>query len=307
MTLRYGMQLPVQSQSKMYAEEWEASAGTAELLRIAQACDGAGFLYVAVCDHVAIPRSFAPRMGTTWFDTMTTLGFLAGVTSNVRLMSHVSVLPFRHPMVTAKAVMTLDSLSGGRAVLGVGAGHVADEFAMLGVDFSQRGELLDEAIDVVKAALEEEFPSASGPRFPVQDMGQRPRPVQTPRPPVWVGGSAPPSLRRAAERGDGWLPQGTPRAQMPEQIEFIRQHREKAGLGDVPIELGAIAEFMYVGTPSWDVGSHCVSGSTDTLAASLTEFAEMGVSHVQVRFRSRGADELIDQINAFGTEVGPLL
>ena len=305
--LAYGMQLPVQSQSKMYAEEWEETAGTSELVQIAQACDAAGFLYVAVCDHVAIPRSYAPRMGTTWYDTMTTLGFLAGLTSNVRLMSHVAVLPFRHPMATAKAVATLDSLSGGRAILGVGAGHVADEFAMLGVDFERRGAILDEAIDVVKAALEEEFPSASGPRFPVHDMGQRPRPVQSPRPPVWVGGSAPPSLRRAAERGDGWLPQGTPRAQMPEQIAFIRERREKAGLGDAPFAYGTIAEFMYIGQPDWDVGAHCLTGSADELAASLREFADLGVSHAQVRFRSRSCTELLDQIAAFGAEVAPLL
>ena len=306
MTLAYGMQLPVQSQSKMYAEDWEADAGVAELAAIAQACDESGFIYVAVCDHVAIPRTYAPRMGTTWYDTWTTLGFLAGITSNVRLMSHVAVLPLKHPMQTAKAVASLDALSGGRAILGVGAGHLADEFAMLGVDFERRGPLLDEAIDVVKAALEDEFPSASGPAFPVSDMGLAPRPVQTPRPPVWVGGSAPPSLRRAAERGDGWLPQGTPRAQMPEQIAFIREHREKAGVHQ-PIELGTIVEFMYVGTPSWDVGGHTITGSADQLASSLQEFAAMGVSHAQVRFRSRSCDELIDQIRAFGTEVGPLL
>lgn len=307
MTLAYGMQLPVQSQSKLYAEDWEEKAGVDELATIAKACDQAGFMYVAVCDHVAIPRAYAPRMGTIWYDTWTTLGFLAGVTSNVRLMSHVAVLPLKHPMQTAKAVATLDALSHGRALLGVGAGHLADEFAMLGVDFERRGPLLDEAIDVVKAALSDEFPAASGPAFPVQDMGLAPRPVQTPRPPVWVGGSARPSLRRAAERGDGWLPQGTPRAQMPEQIAFIREHRDKAGRGDEPIELGTIAEFMYVGQPSWDVGGHCLTGSAEQLAESLREFADMGCSHAQVRFRSRSCDELIDQIGAFGAEVGPLL
>jgi probable F420-dependent oxidoreductase len=307
MTLAYGMQLPVQSQSKLYAEAWEESAGTAELTALARACDESGFLYVAVCDHTAIPRSYAPRMGTTWYDTWTTLGFLAGLTSSVRLMSHVAVLPLRHPMQTAKAVATLDALSDGRAILGVGAGHLVDEFAMLGVDFDRRGPLLDEAIDVVKAALTDEFPSASGPAFPVEDMGLAPRPVQQPRPPVWVGGSAPPSLRRAAERGDGWLPQGTPRAQMPEQIAFIRRHREKSGLADQPIELGTIAEFMYVGEPSWDVGPHCLTGRADKLAESLREFTDMGCSHAQVRFRSRDCEELTDQIRRFGAEVGPLL
>ncbi|MCB1262735.1 MAG: LLM class flavin-dependent oxidoreductase, partial [Acidimicrobiales bacterium] len=88
--------------------------------------------YVAVCDHVAIPRPLDETMGTEWWDTIATLGWLAGITEHVRLLSHVSVLPYRHPLITAKAFSTLDVLSGGRAVLGVGAGHVEAEFALLG-------------------------------------------------------------------------------------------------------------------------------------------------------------------------------
>jgi probable F420-dependent oxidoreductase len=304
--LVYGMQLQVQSQSTMYAEPWEADAGVAELAAMARAADDAGFFYIAVCDHVAIPRPLAKAMGTTWYDTMTTLGFLAGITSRTRLLSHVAVLPYRHPLMTAKAFATLDTLSNGRAIVGVGAGHAADEFATLGIDFAARGALLDEAIDVVKAALLDEFPEAQGPTWPVRDVGVAPRPVQQPRPPVWVGGSAPPSLRRAAEKGDGWLPQGTPRSKMPEQIAFIRAHREKV-LGPEPIDLGCITEFLYVGDPAWDVGEHTLRGSPDAIAERLREFGAMGVDHLQVRFRSRDVGEAVDQITAFGAEVAPLL
>jgi probable F420-dependent oxidoreductase len=304
--LVYGMQLQVQSQSTLYAEKWESDAGAAELAALARAADAAGFFYVAVCDHVAVPRPLAKAMGTTWYDTWTTLGFLAGVTSRVRLMSHVAVLPYSHPLVTAKAVCTLDALSNGRALLGVGAGHAADEFAALGVDFAQRGSLLDEAIDAVKAALVDEFPDHDGPRWSFKDVGVGPRPVQQPRPPVWVGGSAPPSLRRAAEKGDGWLPQGTPRAQMPEQIATIRALRDKAGIAD-PIELGVVTEILYVGDAAWDVGGRTITGTPDYIADRLREFKEMGVSHLQVRFRSRDVNEATDQIARFGAEVGPLL
>ena len=304
--LVYGMQLQVQSQSTLYAEPWEATAGVDELAALARAADDAGFFYVAVCDHIAIPRPLAKAMGTTWYDTMTTLGFLAGITSRARLMSHVAVLPYRHPLATAKAFATLDTLSNGRAILGVGAGHAADEFAALGIDFTQRGALLDEAIDVVKAALVDEFPEADGSTWKVADVGVAPRPVQQPRPPVWIGGSAPPSLRRAAEKGDGWLPQGTPRAKMPEQIAYIRAHREKV-LGDEPIDLGCITEILYVGEPSWDVGEHTLHGSPDLIAEQLRELGAMGVSHLQVRFRSRDVGEAVEQITAFGAEVAPLL
>ena len=302
-TLAYGMQLQVQSQSTLYAEKWEAGAGTAELAALARAADDAGFFYVAVCDHVAIPRPLAQAMGTTWYDTWATLGFLAGITSRVRLMSHVSVLPYRHPLMTAKAVATLDALSGGRAILGVGAGHAADEFAALGLDFSQRGADLDEAIDAVKAALVDEFPEHAGRRWSFKEVGVGPRPIQQPRPPVWVGGSAPPSLRRAAEKGDGWLPQGMATA---EQITTLRALREKAGV-DAPIAIGTVTDILYVGDASWDVGQRTVTGTPERIAERLREFGAMGVSHLQVRFRSRDVSEACDQIARFGAEVGPLL
>ncbi|MDQ3294248.1 MAG: LLM class flavin-dependent oxidoreductase, partial [Actinomycetota bacterium] len=123
--MRYGMQLPVQSQSTYYVEPWEATAGRAELAAAARAADEIGFDYVGVCDHVAIPAEKAAAMSTTWFDTVATLGWLAGITTNVRLLSHVYVVAYRHPLVTAKAFATLDELSGGRAVMGIGVGESA--------------------------------------------------------------------------------------------------------------------------------------------------------------------------------------
>jgi len=182
-----GMQLPVQSQSTIYAEAWEASAGAAEVRRVAQAADGAGFWYVAVCDHVAVPRPAGETMGTEWWDTVATLGWLAGITSRVRLVSHITVLAYRHPLVTAKAWSTLDVVSDGRAVMGVGTGHVAGELALLGVDFARRGALLDEAIDAVRACFAEEYPSFAGQEWRFADAGQRPRPVQPGGPSIWVG------------------------------------------------------------------------------------------------------------------------
>jgi probable F420-dependent oxidoreductase len=303
--LEYGLQLPIQAQSTMFVAPWETTSGVDELVETARAADEAGFLYVAVCDHVAIPRRLAPAMGTTWYDTIATLGLLAGVTTSVRLLSHVWVAAYRHPLLSAKAFATLDHLSKGRVIVGVGAGHVAEEFATLGVDFDQRGRLLDEAIDAIKVALTEEFPAFDGPHWSFADAGVGPRPFQRPRPPVWVGGSSPAALRRAGERGDGWLPQGTPRRDMPSQIAAIQAHRERVG-GD-PVDLGAICEFLYVGTPDWDLGRGTLAGPPEKIAASLREFKDMGVSHVQVRFKARSVEEHADQLRSFGAEVGPLL
>ena len=277
--MRYGMQLPIQAQSTIFVEEWEKTAGAAELAAVARACDDAGFDYVAVCDHVAIPRARAEAMSTTWYDTIATLGFLAGVTTRVRLLSHVYVAAYRHPLQTAKAFATLDTLSNGRAILGVGAGHVEEEFDALGLSFRDRGRLLDAAIDDVRAALADEWGSG--------ELGQRPRPVQPGGVPIWIGGSSPAAIRRAAQKGDGWLPQGLPDGGMPAAIDTIRQLRADAGRADQPFTIGAFA----------------MPGPPEKVAASLDGLASIGVDQVQVRFPSTSCQDLCDQIERFGRAV----
>lgn len=300
----FGMQLPVQSQSTLYAQPWEASAGVAEIVAVAQACEAAGFDYVAVCDHVAIPSANAEAMSTSWWDTIATLSYLAAVTERVRLLSHVYVLPYRHPLVVAKAWATLDALSGGRAILGVGAGHVRDEFVALDVPFEARGALLDEAIDAVRAALADEFASHKGEHWSFDGVGQRPRPVQSPLP-IWVGGSSKPAMRRAAERGDGWLPQGPPEGGMEVGIAYVREHRA-ATRGEEPIVIGALTGPLHVGDPTWDAG-RCVRGPAEKVAQYVRTYREMGVDQIQVAFPSRSVGELCDQVAAFAAEVAPLV
>ncbi|WRZ92306.1 LLM class F420-dependent oxidoreductase [Streptomyces sp. NBC_01007] len=302
--LAYGMQLPVQSQSTIYAEPWEADAGAGDLVEIARAADRAGFAYVASCDHVAIPRRLAGAMSTVWYDPVATLAYLAGVTERVRLLSHVAIVGLRHPLVTAKQYATLDHLSGGRLVLGVGAGHVQEEFEAVGADFARRGAVLDETIDALRAALgPDEFPAHHGKTYDFEGLGQRPRPAQE-RVPVWVGGSSPAAVRRAALRGDGWLPQGDPRDRLPGQIARLGSLRAEAGIEE-PLTIGAITEPLYVGEPGWEVGRRTLSGAPEALAESLREYGAMGVHQIQVRFRSRSRAELIDQITAFGADVAP--
>jgi probable F420-dependent oxidoreductase len=299
----FGMQLPIQSQSTIFVQPWEPAAGVAELVQVARACEAADFDYVAVCDHVAIPADKAEAMSTTWWDTIATLSYLAAVTDRVRLLSHVYVLPYRHPLAAAKAWATLDHLSGGRAILGVGTGHVEGEFEALDVPYADRGRLLDEAIDAVRAALTDELAHHDGERWQFADVGLRPRPVQEPIP-IWVGGSSKPAMRRAAERGDGWLPQGPPEGGMAAGIDFVRAHRA-ATRGDAPIVLGALSGPLYVGEPTWE--ARCVKGPPEKIAAYLRTYVDLGVDQVQVGFVSRSVDELCDQIASFATDVAPLV
>ena len=280
--ISWGVQLPVQSQSTIYVQPWEAAAGPMELLAVTQAAERAGALYVAVCDHAAIPRPLDSTMGSVWYDTVATLGWLAASTERIVLMSHVYVLPYRSPLLTAKAFATLDLLSEGRVILGVGAGHVEREFDLIGADFARRGAALDAAIDEVRLAF------TSGE---VHDAVVAPRSPRAGGPPIWVGGSSVPALRRAARRGDGWLPQGPPAMGMRAAIELIRAERLAAHGPDAPpIDLGGFTGPVDPTNPG-------------PVVELLGKMRRMGLSHVQVRFESSSALHLAEQLDQFGVDV----
>jgi len=303
--LAYGIQLPVQALSTRVAMEWEREHGTVDdMARVAQACDDAGFLYVAACHHVAIPREPAEAMSTTWFDPVATLGYLAARTRRTRLMTNVYVASYRHPLETAKAFATVDALSNGRLLFGVGAGHVEGEFAALGVPFAERGAITDEAIDAILEAWTGEWAAHDGPRWKYADVGQGPRPVQRPHPPIWIGGSGRPALRRVARVGDGWIPQSTPPDRLADDIAYILRERDRVRPGAVP-EVGYHA-FVHVGDASWELPKFAMTGN-ERIVDWLNGLGAIGVSHVQVRFAARSADELCDQVTRFGAEIGPHL
>jgi probable F420-dependent oxidoreductase len=244
-------------------------------------------------------------MTTTWYDTIATLGFIAAHTTNVRLLSSVYIAAYRHPLASAKAFLTIDHLSGGRAIVGVGSGHLEAEFQSLGIDFATRGARTDEAIDAMRAAFADEYSSFSGEFFSYQGAGLSPRPANGTIP-IWIGGSTKPALRRVAERGDGWIPQGTPRSQMRECVDYLQAHRDRVRPG-AELDLGFFPGFLYVGDPTWDTGEHAVTGSPDRIATSLRAARDYGCNVLHLHFRSRDRAEMVDQIAAFGRDVAPLL
>ena len=248
-----------------------------------------------MCDHIAIPESLGSTMGTYWQDCITTLSWLGAQTDAPRLLSHAYVLPYRHPLVAAKEFATLDYLSGGRAIVGIGAGHVEAEFEVLGVDHARRGKLVEEKLPLLIEALEHEW---------VNGLGATPRPVQTPRPPVWIAGSSPAAIRRAATYGDGWLPQGPSNAEMVAKLQAMRAEHGPRPTAD---DDRRHHPFLYVGTPSWDVGEGTLSGAPGDIAEQILADTAEGVNQLQVRFKSRSVDEQCDQMAAFATEVAPIL
>jgi probable F420-dependent oxidoreductase len=309
----WGIQLPIQSQSSLYVQSWERTATIDDLAAIAVAADDAGAFYIGVCDHTAIPDRLVEAMGSVWYDTVATLGWLAGLTTKTRLLSHVLILAERHPLRAAKELATLDLLSKGRLIVGIGAGHVVEEFGQLGGPdaFGSRGRDTDEATSALALCLSEEAPSFEGERWTFDGMHVAPRPVQSPRPPLWIGGSSMPALRRTAAFGDGWLPQGTRRADLAGQIATLRALREERRPG-CPLEVGTIVEPLYVteaegDDPGWDVPGYVTVGGPERIAAFCQELVDMGVDHLQISFRVRSAAEQAEQLARFGGLVAPLL
>src|SRR5262249_48209714 len=143
---RFGTSLPGIQQIPSRARPWERDVNGDAILAAARAAEAAGFDWVSCSDHPMVPVSRAEAMGPTWYDAGSTLAFVAGATSRIGLLSHVLVLPYRHPLIVAKQYGTLDHLSGGRVILGVGSGHVKAEFAALGADFTRRRRAADQAL-----------------------------------------------------------------------------------------------------------------------------------------------------------------
>src|SRR6267378_3171495 len=180
---------------------------TVEIIRhSAVRAEQLGYDPVWVSDHVVVPNANIVNFGETIFDPLVTLGVLAGATSRVRLGTTVLIVPYRNAVVTAKMVSSLDALSGGRVVLGIGAGWVAAESAMLGVPFAERGPMTDEYLRAMQELWTSPSPSFSGKYVQFHDLHFEPKPIQTPHPPIWVGGHSRAALRRTVELGAAWHP-----------------------------------------------------------------------------------------------------
>jgi probable F420-dependent oxidoreductase len=182
-------------------------------------------------EHPPVPPS------TPVFDAFAYLSFLAGRTEHVRLGTHVYLLGLRHPFISARAIATLDIVSGGRAIVGVGAGWLASEWDAIGLDFASRGRRVDEAIDVCRRLWTDEVIEHHGEFFDFGPVMFEPKPVQKPHPPVIVGGESSPALRRAARVGDGWVGLDHTLDTIDGPLAKLTALREQAGRADLPFEI----------------------------------------------------------------------
>jgi len=165
-----------------------------------------GFHFVAVSDHVAVTPDVAEQYPAPFYDPFTTLAWLSGITGTLELATTVTILPYRHPLQLARVGANLDRISNGRFILGVGVGWAKKEFEALGIHFDQRGKIANDYLAAIKTLWTEELATFEGAFVSFRDVQTAPRPVRSPHPPIWVGGSSPAALRRAVRYGDGWHP-----------------------------------------------------------------------------------------------------
>ncbi|GAB7070486.1 LLM class F420-dependent oxidoreductase [Mycobacterium hodleri] len=218
--MRIGLSSPVVVQVPGIASEWERFASIEDLASIADVADRLGYEFLTCSEHVAIPSADAETRGAVYWDPLPTLGFLAARTVKIKLATSVLVLGYHHPLEIAKRYGTLDRVSSGRLVLGVGIGSLAAEFELLGARFDKRGARADDALRALRAALSTESPAYEGPFHSFSGMTVLPHAVQ-PRVPIWVGGRSVQSLRRAARFADGWMPFGLDASQIARLLHDV--------------------------------------------------------------------------------------
>lgn len=227
--MKIGLFTPIVVQHPASSSDWEQSAGIDDLSRIVEAADDLGFHYLSCSEHVAIPTETAVERGGTYWDPLATLSFLAARTRRIRLATQILVLGYHHPLAITKRYGTLDVVSGGRLILGVGVGSLEKEFDLLGAGFSGRGSVADDSMRALRASLGRTEPSYSGEHFSFSGLTVSPTAVQE-HVPMWVGGRTARSLRRAVTLGDGWVPFGLrhdesaamlARAELPDRFEVV--------------------------------------------------------------------------------------
>ena len=295
------------------------------------ACRGEalGFEFVSVSDHLVIPRSIrsdypyndkgryqGTLFGSTdveYLDQLTVMAFVAARTRTIRLLTSVMVVPYRPAVHTAKALASIDVLSGGRLILGAGAGWMREEFEALGApSFERRGAVTEEYLHAFVELWTEDHPEFAGNWVSFSGISFRPKPVQRPHPPIWMGGESGPALRRTARLADGWYPFAHPRPPAIGSVEGLskslsRLHEIMEAEGREPDCMDVILDAEMMFDPGREVAAtdgsrQMFTGSADAVASDIGRFEEAGVRQIQVLFRGESVSEVTEGMESFSEE-----
>ncbi|MBV9835654.1 MAG: LLM class F420-dependent oxidoreductase [Alphaproteobacteria bacterium] len=299
--------------------------GVENLTRIVVGAEALGYDYATFSDHVVIPTSIDakyPYSSTGEFpsgargerhEQLTEMAFVAGMTKKLRLVSSVMVVPHRPAVLTAKILSTIDVLSGGRLVVGIGAGWMREEFeAIQAPDFDARGKVTDEYIAAFKELWTNEDPRFSGEHVEFGGIIFAPKPVQKPHPPIWVGGESGPALRRTAKLGDVWYPIGTnPQNSLDSlkrfktQVARLRKMTTEAGRKPdaVGLTLRVTAYGESVPAQAGDGERRLFSGKPADIASDIRALRDMGVGCLDFGFPGNTVDEMLGAMQKLRSEV----
>ena len=292
-----------------------------ELCRFARSAEALGFESVWTGDHIVLPTagtnqypysadgSFPGQASAPFLETLTLLSYIGGCTERIRIGSTVVILPYRNPIVQAKMFASLDVLTKGRVICGVGVGWLEKEFDVLGVPYSERGPMSDECLAVFKSLWTEEHPEFHGKFFDFDGIQSFPKPIQKPHIPIWVGGHTRRAIRRTVNYGDAWHPS----RQTPEHVEkhlpYLRQQAEAAGRNpdDITISLKRTVHFTDIGIPEGDKtrSNAAMIGTTQQVIDDVLHCQELGIHQLTYDFRASSVDDCIRTMDHFAEKVVP--
>jgi probable F420-dependent oxidoreductase len=280
-------------------QPWEATATSADIVAIARKAEEVGFGYLSVSDHIIMSAEMNEAMGARWCESLTAIAFLAGATNHIRVYNSVLVLPYRDPLLVAKQFSTLDLLSGGRAILGVGIGHLEKEFEVLGVSCADRAAITDEYLLAIDALWNQEAPAFQGRFASFKDIVFEPKPARVP---IWIGGNSSAALTRAARSGDGWVPWKVTTDELPSMLEELRR---QPGYDDRPFDV--VMPMMII---QREEGTQRILGETvipdgrDEWLAAVEANDRSGATVTSVNIgHTRSVEAYLDKLDAFGREV----
>ena len=283
--LKLGIVTPVLTLLPRAHATWEENGTFADVVGLVQEADRLGYHHCTCSEHVAIPVAVAETRGARYWDPLATFGALSARTSDIRFATHVLVLGYHHPLEIAKRYGTLDEITNGRVILGVGVGSLREEFDLLGAPFADRGERADDAMRALRASLSAREPEYHGRHYDFAGFVVDPH-ARHERVPLWVGGRTARSLRRAVELGDGWAPFGLRTAEIGEMLARARD--TDAWLArDTPFEV------MLQNEHPLDP-----AGEPERVAEQLARFGDIGATGCNVRFVHHSLEHYKEQLAA---------
>lgn len=227
--MKLAIRMPNSTQVPTLVSQWEKNLQPPDLIQIVQHAERLGFDMITVPEHFFVPAHQVEHSGTHHLHVFAALGFLAGVTSRIRIMSGASILPLQNAIVSAKGLATVDWLSGGRAHLTHGVGWLEDEFVAMGVPFHERGKICEEYLAAMVELFTNDVATFEGKYIAFKDVSADPKPATKPYPPIWIAGDSDPVLRRIARWADGWNPWQTTPEELPAKLDFIRSQPDYGG------------------------------------------------------------------------------